>query len=77
MQVFGLPGHVIRKGRAASRLLDAKTPNIEAACLPNARPISLSDSPAFQRCQSSDFCESERPGRPIRDIHATFSKMQH
>jgi putative transposase len=31
MQVFGLPGHVIRKGRAASRLLDAKTPDIEAA----------------------------------------------
>lgn len=31
MQVFGLPGHVIRKGRVASRLLDAQTPNIEAA----------------------------------------------
>ena len=29
MQVFGLPGHVIRSGRDASRLLDAKTPNIE------------------------------------------------
>lgn len=31
MQVFGLPGHIIAKGRAASRLLDAKTPGIEAA----------------------------------------------
>lgn len=31
MQVFGLPSHVIRNGRAASRLLAAKTPNIEAA----------------------------------------------
>lgn len=31
MQVIGLPGHIIRNGRAASRLLDAKTPNIEAA----------------------------------------------
>lgn len=31
MQVFGLPGQIIRNGRAASRLLDAKTPNIEAA----------------------------------------------
>jgi transposase InsO family protein len=31
MQVFGLPGHVIRNGRVASRLIDAKTPNIEAA----------------------------------------------
>ena len=30
MQVFGLPGHLIRNGRAASRLLAAKTPNIEA-----------------------------------------------
>jgi putative transposase len=31
MQVFGLPGHVIRNGKVASRLIDAKTPNIEAA----------------------------------------------
>ena len=31
MQVFGLPGHIIRNGRAASRLLDAQTPDIEAA----------------------------------------------
>ncbi len=30
MQVFGLPGHVIRSARAASRLLEAKTPDIEA-----------------------------------------------
>jgi transposase InsO family protein len=31
MQVIGLPSHVIRNGRAASRLLAAKTPDIEAA----------------------------------------------
>lgn len=31
MQVFGLPGHVIRNGKVASRLIDAKTPNIAAA----------------------------------------------
>jgi putative transposase len=31
MQVFGLPGHVTRNGRRASRLLDAKPPDIEAA----------------------------------------------
>jgi putative transposase len=30
MQVFGLPGHVIRNAGRASRLLDAKTPMIEA-----------------------------------------------
>jgi transposase InsO family protein len=31
MQVFGLPGQIIKDGRAASRLLAAKTPDIEAA----------------------------------------------
>jgi transposase InsO family protein len=31
MQVFGLPGDVIRNGRLASRLIDAETPNIAAA----------------------------------------------
>lgn len=31
MQVFGLPGQIIRNGWAASRLLAAQTPNIEAA----------------------------------------------
>jgi putative transposase len=31
MQVFGLPFHIIRNGRAASRLLTAKTPQIAAA----------------------------------------------
>jgi len=30
MQVFGLPGHVTRHGRYASRLVDAEPPNIEA-----------------------------------------------
>ena len=30
MQVFGLPSHLIRNARAASRLLAAKTPDIEA-----------------------------------------------
>jgi transposase InsO family protein len=31
MQVFGLPGHLIRNGRCASRLIGAETPNIPAA----------------------------------------------
>ena len=31
MQVFGLPGHVMRNGRAASRLIDAESANIAAA----------------------------------------------
>ena len=31
MQVFGLSGHIIRQGRAASRILDAKAPDILVA----------------------------------------------
>jgi len=31
MQVFGLPGQINRNGRVASRLLDAKSPDVEAA----------------------------------------------
>jgi len=31
MQIFGLPGQLIRNAKTAARLLDAKTPNIEAA----------------------------------------------
>jgi len=31
MQVFGLPGYIIRNAKGASRLLAAQTPNIEAA----------------------------------------------
>ena len=31
MQVFGLPGQINRNGRVASRLVDAKTPAVEAA----------------------------------------------
>ena len=31
MQVFGLPGHLIRNGRRASRLIDAQPPNSAAA----------------------------------------------
>ena len=31
MQVFGLPGYIIRNGARASRLLDAKSPLIDAA----------------------------------------------
>jgi putative transposase len=31
MQVFGLPGHIIRNAKGASRLLAAQTPDLEAA----------------------------------------------
>src|SRR5881296_1520592 len=31
MQVFGLPGYIIRTARVASRLIDAKTPDIAVA----------------------------------------------
>jgi hypothetical protein len=48
MQVFGLPSHIIRNGRAASRLLDAKTPQIEAARRrdADARRRALARSPS-------------------------------
>jgi len=44
--------------------LEATTPWIEPGCLPSARPISLRDSPAFHRLQSSRFCPADNPGRP-------------
>ncbi|SDP63811.1 hypothetical protein SAMN04488512_12429 [Sulfitobacter litoralis] len=44
----------------------------EAACLPKARPMSLSDSPFFQRVQSSNFCSADKPGRPVRGIAQSF-----
>ena len=46
----------------------AKTPWIEPACLPKARPISLSDCPDDNRSQSSLFCPNDNPGRPICPI---------
>jgi hypothetical protein len=45
-------------------LAGATTPWIEPGCLPSARPISLSDSPAFHRDHSSRFCPELNPGRP-------------
>ena len=52
MQVFGLPGHVIKNGRAASRLLAAQTPDIEAARRRDAvhRRYDRQRRPDFQYC---------------------------
>ena len=64
------------RGVGAKPPFAATTPNTEAACLPKARPISLSVSPAFQRCQSSAFCSCDRPGRPVRAIVSPFRTSQ-
>jgi len=44
-----------RRGVGTYPPLDATTPWIDPGCLPKARPMSLSDSPAFQRAHSSRF----------------------
>ena len=64
------------RGIGAKPPFAATTPNTEAACLPNARPISLSVSPAFQRRQSSAFCSCDKPGRPVRAIVGPFRTSQ-
>ena len=69
-----------RRGAGTYPPFASTTPWIEPACLPSARPISLSDSPALQRDQSSRFCSGVSPGRPscaIRpppDRHTTISR---
>ena len=46
-------------------------------CLvPNARPISCSDCPAFQRHQSSLLCIAESPNRLPSAINATFRRRR-
>jgi len=59
MQVCGLPGHVIRNAGAASRLLAAQTPNIEAA--------RRRDAVARWRGAIADGLSAERAGRSTRD----------
>jgi hypothetical protein len=64
------------RGTGAKPPFAATTPNTEAACLPSARPISLSVSQAFQRRQSSAFCSCNKPGRPVRAIVGPFRTSQ-
>ena len=57
MQVFGLPGQIIRNGRAASRLLDAQTLDSEAA--------RRRDAVARWRRAMSDGLSAERAARAV------------
>jgi transposase len=73
MQVFGLPGHIIRKARAASRLLDAKTADLEAARRRDAvarwraamaKGLSAADAAAAVGVPRSTLYRWERSPRP-------------
>src|SRR5689334_22542297 len=64
-----------RRKAGAMPPLRATTPKIEAACLPKALPISLSDSPFFHRSQSSAFRSADNPGRPICAMHTSRSLL--
>ena len=68
MQVFGLPGQIIRNGRAASRLLDAKTPNIEAA--------RRCDAVARWRRAMSDGLTAEAAARAVGVARSTLYRWQ-
>ena len=64
MQVFGLPSHCIRNGRAASRLLGAKTPDIEAE--------RRRDAVARWRRAMADGLASDRAARAVGEARANL-----
>lgn len=68
MQVFGLPSHCIRNGRAASRLLGAKTPNIEAE--------RRRDAVARWRRAMADGLASDRAARAVGEARANLYRWE-
>jgi putative transposase len=68
MQVFGLPSHIIRNGRAASRLLAAKTPQIEAA--------RRRDAVARWRSAMADGLTAEQAARAVGVTRATLYRWE-
>ena len=68
MQVFGLPGHIIRNGRAASRLLDAKTVDIEAA--------RRRDAVARWRRAIAEGLTSEQAARAVGEARASLYRWE-
>ncbi len=68
MQVFGLPGQIIRNGRAASRLLDAETADIEAA--------SRRDAVARWRRAMADGLASEQAAKAVGVPRATLYRWE-
>src|SRR5579863_5197591 len=68
MQVCGLPGHVIRNAGAASRLLGAKTPNIEAE--------RRRDAVARWRRAMADGLASDRAARAVGEARANLYRWE-
>lgn len=68
MQVFGLPRHIIRNGRAASRLLDAKTLDIAAA--------GRRDAVARWRRAMADGLTAEQAARAVGAPRATLYRWE-
>jgi putative transposase len=68
MQVFGQPSHGIRNGRAASRLLAAKTPNIEAE--------RRRDAVARWRRAMADGLTSESAARAVGEARANLYRWE-
>jgi DNA-binding XRE family transcriptional regulator len=68
MQVFGLPGHVIRNARAASRLLAAQSPDNEAA--------RRRDAVARWQQARRDGLTAEQAARAVGVSRATLYRWQ-
>lgn len=68
MQVFGLPRQIISNGGAASRLLDAKTPDIAAA--------RRRDAVARWRCAMADGLSSGQAARAVGVPRATLYRWE-
>lgn len=84
MQVFGLPGHIIRQGRAASRILSAKAPDILVAARSDAvvrwrramaQGLDASQAArAVGHSRASLYRWQARPGIKSRRPHSLRSK---
>jgi putative transposase len=68
MQVFGLPRQIIRNGAAASRLLDAKTPSIEAA--------RRRDAVARWRRAMADGLSADRAAQAVGEPRSTLYRWE-
>jgi len=68
MQVFGLPRHVIRNGRAASRVLEAKTADIAAA--------RRRDAAARWRRAMADGLTADQAARAVGVPRATLYRWE-
>jgi hypothetical protein len=64
----GCPSNLLGQSAGEKYLFAATTPNIDAACLPNANPMLPCISPDFGHGQHLAFCSCDKPrpaGRAI------------